>query len=173
MALELIAAIAAAFVLGGIALILRKLSGQRLPKWFVPASAGLGLIGFTIWSEYDWFDRVSAELPDGVEVVWQAEEGMPLRPWTYVMPITTRFIAMDTRGVAAHPANPDLRMAKLFTFARWQPVRDGLVAVDCAGGRHVMITEGVEFSPDGTLQGAEWTTSDATQGFHEVACRAG
>ncbi|WP_435257921.1 hypothetical protein ACSBLW_17715 [Thioclava sp. FR2] len=172
MALELIAAIVASFVLGGLALILRKLSGNRLPKWFVSAAAGVGLIGFTIWSEYDWFARVSDELPEGVEVVWHPTEAMPLRPWTYLAPITTRFVAMDVRSVAAHPNNPDLRMAKLFNFARWTPVRDGLVVVDCMAKRHVLVTEGVEITAEGALKGGEWTQGFVSDEFETAACKA-
>jgi hypothetical protein len=80
MALELVAAIVAGVALSGIAMILRRLSGGRLPKWIVSVAAGAGLIGFTIWSEYDWFSSVSAELPEGVPVVWSEAQPMPLRP---------------------------------------------------------------------------------------------
>lgn len=173
MALELIAAVAASFVLAGIALMLRKLSGNRLPKWFVSVSAAVGLIGFTIWSEYDWFSRVSAELPENVKVVWHAEEGMPLRPWTYVLPITTRFVAIDVKTVAVHPANADLRMARMYSFARWQPVRDGLTVIDCAQNRHVFVAEGIEITDQGELKGGEWTLGAESEGFAKAACSAG
>jgi hypothetical protein len=172
MALELIAAIVCAFALAGIALLARKLSGNRLPKWLVSVAAGVGLIGFTIWSEYDWFSRVSGELPEGVEVVWHAEQAMPLRPWTYLAPITTKFVAMDRRAMAQHPNNADLRMARLYNFARWQPVVDGLMIFDCAGGRQVMVQDGVEITPDGQLNGAEWATPAADDAFQNAACRA-
>lgn len=172
MALELIAAIVAAFAMAGIALLARKLSGNRLPKWLISVAAGAGLIGFTIWSEYDWFGRVAAELPEGVEVVWHSEQAMPLRPWTYLAPITTKFVALDRRAMAQHPNNADLRMARLYNFARWQPVVDGLMIFDCAAGRQVMIHDGVEITPEGLLQGADWATPTADDMFQNAACRA-
>lgn len=172
MALELIAAIVAAFALAGIALAARKLSGNRLPKWVISVAAGIGLIGFTIWSEYDWFSRVSGELPEGVEVVWHSEQAMPLRPWTYLAPITTKFVALDRRAMAQHPNNADLRMARLYNFARWQPVADGLMIFDCAAGQQVMVAEGIEIDGNGLLIGAEWVKPAADDTFQNAACRA-
>ena len=172
MAFEFFAAIVAAVALGGVVHLLRRLTGFRLPKWSVTAAAAVGLIGTTIWLEYDWFNRVSAELPEGVEVVWQAEEVMTLRPWTLIAPITTRFVAMDTRQIVQHPNNADLRMAKLFNFGRWRPVTDALMVFDCAQRRQVLVTEGVEISEDGALQGADWVTAPEGDGFQAAACTA-
>lgn len=173
MALELIAAIVAAIVCASIAFALRRLSGGRLPKWIITAAGGAGLIGFTVWSEYDWFNRVSAELPAGVKVVWQSEAAMPLRPWTFLFPITTKFVAMDVAKIASHPNNPDLRLARLYNFGRWQTVKDALMVIDCAGGRQVLVTEGVEVTPDGLLQGADWVVPAADDGFQTAACVTG
>ncbi|MDO8882496.1 MAG: hypothetical protein U0934_16500 [Pseudotabrizicola sp.] len=171
MAFEFFAAIVAAVALGGMAHLLRRLTGYSLPKWFVTVAAAVGLIGTTIYLEYDWFNRVSAELPAGVEVVWQAEEVMTLRPWTMIAPITTRFVAMDTRAIVQHPTNADLRMAKLFNFGRWRPVTNALMAFDCAGRRQVLLTEGAEISNDGILQGAEWVNAPDGDGFQAAACK--
>lgn len=172
MALELIAAIIAAISFGGMAYGLRKMTKERLPKWFVSFAAACGLIGCTIWLEYDWFSRVSAQLPQGVQVVWQADAAMPLRPWTYLVPITTKFVAMDTATMAQHPNNPALKMVRLYNFVRWQPVRDALMVVDCAAGRQVMVMEGVEITADGMLKGAEWVTPAADDAFQKAACPA-
>lgn len=172
MALEFFAAIVAAVALGGMAHLLRRLTGQRLPKWLVTVAAAAGLIGTTIFLEYDWFSRVSAELPAGVQVVWKSEEVMGLRPWTMVAPITTRFVAMDTRAIVQHPNNGTLRMAKLFNFARWRPVSNALMVVDCAQNRQVLVTEGVQITEDGILQGADWVSASEGDGFQAAACKA-
>jgi hypothetical protein len=173
MALELFAAIIAAVALGGIVHLLRRLTGGRLPKWAVTAAAGVGLIGTTIYLEYDWFNRVSAELPEGVEVVWHAEEVMALRPWTLIAPITTKFVAMDKRQIVQHPNNDALRMAKLFNFARWRPVSDALMVFDCAGQKQILVTEGVTIGEDGILTGAEWATAPGGDQIQAAACTAG
>jgi hypothetical protein len=173
MALELFAAIIAAVALGGIVHLLRRLTGSLLPKWSVTVAAGIGLIGTTIYLEYDWFNRVSAELPEGVEVVWYAEEIMTLRPWTLIAPITTKFVAMDRRQVVQHPNNDALRMAKLFNFGRWRPVTDALMVFDCTQGKQILVSEGVTIGEDGTLNGAEWVSAPEGDGFQAAACTAG
>ena len=172
MALELIGALMAAAALGLLVWALRRrLTG--LPKWSVPAAAALGLVGTTIWLEYDWFDRISAELPPEFEVVQVDEEAMPLRPWTYLKPIRMRFWALDHRKTAIHPQVSSLRLVTLVKFARWRPVEEGLMAVDCAGNRRVPVTPGVEITPDGTLTGAEWETAGERDMLQEAACREG
>ncbi|MCU0899866.1 MAG: hypothetical protein MUC82_05130 [Cypionkella sp.] len=170
MAFELVAAIIAAFAFGGMAHLLRRLAGRRLPVWTVTAAAAVGLIGTTVYLEYNWFTRVSAELPEGVKVVWQSDEVSALRPWTMVAPMTTRFVAMDTRDIAQHPNNAALRMAKLFNFARWQPVGDTLMVFDCAGRRQVLVTEGIEITEDGELRGGTWVDAPEGDGFQTAAC---
>lgn len=170
MALELLGSLMVAAALGlFLWAIRRKLTW--LPKWSISAAAGIGLIGTTIWLEYDWFSRVSAELPEGVEVVWHAEEASPLRPWTYLAPITTKFVALDRRQMAQHPKNSALRMARLYNFARWQSVVDGLMIFDCAETRQVLVRDGVEITDDGQLKGAEWVKPSADDTFQNAACR--
>ena len=171
MAFELVAAILAAIAFGALVHMLRRMTGKRLPVWSVTAAGAVGLIGTTIYLEYDWFNRVSAELPEGVDVVWQADEVMALRPWTMVAPLTTRFVAMDTRDIAQHPNNADLRMAKVFNFGRWRPVSDGLMVFDCAGRRQILVAEGVEITEDGQLTGADWVSAPEDDGFQAAACK--
>lgn len=158
MALELFAAVTAAFALAGIALLLRKLTGQRLPKWIVPVAAGLGMVGYTIWSEYSWYPRSVAALPPGVTVVSVDAQPSGMRPWTMVAPVKLRFLAMDLRAGAQHPVNADLRLVRLFAFARWQPVRDTAMVFDCAQGAQVLLQPGIEITADGQLISADWVT---------------
>jgi hypothetical protein len=172
MAFELIAGLLVAATLGLMVWALRRWL-PSMPKWSVPFAAALGLIGYTIWSEYSWYDRVSGELPTELEIVAVQDEAMPLRPWTYLAPIKMRFVAMDHRKTLAHPQAKDLRMVTLYSFSRWKPVDQGLMAVDCAGKRHVMVVEGVAFSADGVLTGADWQMAGPEDQLHVAACREG
>lgn len=172
MALELIGALVAAAAFGLFVWALRRRFAS-LPKWSVPVAAASGLIFTTLWLEYTWFSRVSGELPAGIEVVKVEEEAMPLRPWTYLKPITMRFWALDQRKKMIHPQVGTLRIVPLLKFARWRPVEDGLMAVDCAGNRRVPVIEGVEITEDGTLKGAEWEIASDGDKLQEAACREG
>lgn len=171
MGLELLAAIVAAVAFAGIAMMLRKVTRDRLPRWIVPAAAGLGLIGFTAWSEYSWFARVSGELPEGVEVVWADDNPQALRPWTFAAPLVTRFLAMDSRTLARHPAKDDLVLAEVYAFARWRGVEQGLVVVDCAGMRSVRLAEGVRISEAGELEGGAWADLAEGDQLGVAGCR--
>jgi hypothetical protein len=171
MALELVAAIVAAISFAGIALLLGKLMRGRLPKWAITVAAAVGLIGTTIWLEYDWFGRVSAELPEGFAVVDAQAAANPLRPWTYLAPITTRFSAIDATKIARHPEQAGLVMAPVYGFARWQNPQNALMVFDCAGKRRVVVTEGMEIAADGTLTGADWTNVETEDELQKAACQ--
>lgn len=173
MALELIAAIFAAFSMWGIGMGLVKLSRGHLPKWLPPLFAGVGLLGFAVWSEYDWFGRQTRDLPEGVVVVWTASDPTPLRPWTFLFPYTSRFAAVDQRAIVAHPTASGLVMARVYSFGRWQPVRDGMMVFDCKANRQVPVREGMEIDAAGTLIGAEWIEVDADDGYQSAVCKAG
>jgi hypothetical protein len=173
MGLELLAAIICAFCLGGIAYGVRRKRQDRLPQWIVPLAAAVGLIGYTVWSEYSWYPRVAAELPDGVEVVWAERAPNALRPWTFLAPLTARFLAMDTRTLAVHPSNKDLVLAQVYGFARWRGVEDGFLVVDCAGSRQVRLTETARITDAGELTGAEWVPMAPEDDIRKVACQEG
>jgi len=172
MAFELIAALVAAAVCGLMAWALRRWV-PSLPQWFVPFAAAMGLICFTVWSEYNWFTRVSAELPASFVVVDVQEEAMPLRPWTYLKPIKMRFLAMDLAKTISHPQQASLHIVTLYSFARWKAPEQRLMAVDCAGNRQVMLTAGVVIADDATMTGAEWMPVAIDDKLQEVACKEG
>ncbi|WP_137111437.1 hypothetical protein [Rhodobacter sp. SY28-1] len=172
MALELIGALIAAAALGLLAWALRRWR-PGLPRWLVPFAAAVGLIGTTLVLEYTWYSRVSAELPAGLEIVKVEEEAMPLRPWTYLKPITMRFWAIDQRKRMIHPQVGTLRLLPLLKFARWRPVESGLMAFDCAGARQVAVVEGVEITETGELTGADWQAAPEGDTLQAAACREG
>jgi hypothetical protein len=173
MALEFLGALVAAIAFGGIGLVARSLSGWRLPKWIVPFAAALGLIGTTIFLEYGWFSRIKAALPPGFEVVDSATRPSALRPWTYVLPITMSFTALQHDKTIKSPAQPSLRIVLLHDFARWQNRKERLMAVDCAANRQALMVTGAEISDDGTLTGAEWTVVPEGDTLQQAACKEG
>lgn len=171
MAIELIAAFVSAIACAGIAMLMRKLSGGRLPKWFVPAAAGAGMIGFAVVMEYGWYGRQAAALPEGVVVVWEDQRPQALRPWTMAVPMTSRFIAMDTRSLAVHPGGADLILAEVYAFARWQGIEQALLVVDCAGNRSVRLTTETKIDEAGVLTGGEWVPIAEDDSSAQVACK--
>lgn len=158
MLLELIATFTVGFGVAGISLLAIRLSGRRLPRWMTPASAGLAMIAFTIWSEYHWFTRTTEALPEQIIVTSANEASQPYRPWTYLFPQVNRFVAMDTTSLKTNPKFPDQVMVNLLLMARWAPGVEVPVLFDCAGGRRADLLDGITIASDGAVEGADWTT---------------
>ncbi len=173
MLFELIAAVVSGVALAGVAMLLRWLSRGLLPKWIVPVMAGLGMLSYSIWSEYSWFDRMNLALP-GIVASWQNEQTAFWRPWSYIKPVTTRFTAVDLKSAKRNPNQPGLVMIDILLLARWQPVTPVKVVFDCQNARRADLVDGkVSIADDGSLVGADWTKVEPDDAAMKIACSAG
>ncbi|WP_119166560.1 hypothetical protein [Algihabitans albus] len=155
MLIELVAAVALGFAAAGLALLARR-AVPSLPRFTVPAVAGLAMIGFGIWSEYTWFDRTSATLPDGIEVISAPAESAVWRPWSYVTPLVLRFMAVDLVGARRNEAAPGQVIVEAYVIGRHGPRARIPVLLDCVGLRRADIADGIDFAPDGTIAEGDW-----------------
>ena len=110
---ELIGTIFAGVTMGLIVWAVNRALKGRLPGWLVPVSAGLAMLVATISSEYGWFARTQATMPQGFVVADAIEEQVFYRPWTYAVPYVSRFVAVDQATARTHPAQPDKRIVDL------------------------------------------------------------
>lgn len=133
MAFELFAVIVSGFAGAGVMMLIMKLTGG--PRWLVPLAAGAAMLGVTVSSEYGWYGRTVANLPEGMVVADSVSRPVWWRPWTYAVPMTERFIALDTANLRANEATEGLYLADLYFFGRWRAVQSLQVMVDCPGGR--------------------------------------
>lgn len=170
MLFELIAVLAAGFAAAGVMLILRRLSGGRLPSWLTPVVAGAAMIAFTIYSEYSWFGRTRAGLPESLVVVRTVEDRAVYRPWTYLAPYVDRFLALDRTSIRRNEAVPEQRMVDLYAFGRWAPAQQIPVLVDCAGARQAALSGAVAFAEDGTVENARWEPLERDGELMAAAC---
>jgi len=81
--------------LGGISFFLRKLSRNRLPKWIIPISAGIGMLGYLAYYDYGWFEFKKSQLPPQAVVIDQASEKNFFKPWRYLVPAVSSFAILD------------------------------------------------------------------------------
>lgn len=135
MFLELIAVFVAGFAGAGAILLLNRVMGGRLPRWLMPVGAGLAMLAATISNEYGWYPRTARALPDGVSVASTHDSSAFYRPWTYVVPMVDRFIAVDHETRQPNSDTEGLYLADLYFFARWQPVQSVEMMVDCVNHR--------------------------------------
>ncbi|MEO0945524.1 MAG: hypothetical protein AAFY06_11875, partial [Pseudomonadota bacterium] len=152
MFVELIATFVAGIACAGLAMLLVRVSGRRLPRWITPLAAGAGMLAVTISNEYTWYNRTAASLPEGLEIAMTVEEQSWFRPWTQVWPYTKRFVAVDLGTARGHENQPDQTLVDLYFFGRWSPVNQAPMLFDCAGDRSALLIDGAEFAPDGSLR---------------------
>lgn len=169
MFLELIAVIFAGIATAGVVMLLGKFLGGQLPRWMAPVAAGLAMIGVTIASEYGWYGRSAAALPEGLVVAETVENQSFYRPWTYVVPYVDRFAALDTATVKSHEAHPQVYLAELYFFGRWAPVSKLPVWLDCGGGRRALAAADAVFS-SGLPDGLDWVEPGEGDPVLTTAC---
>lgn len=153
---ELVATVFAGLGAAGIALMLRKISGKKLPRYLVPVFAGLGMLGFQIHGEYNWYSHQVSLLPEGVVVVKAVEEQTSWRPWTFVKPQITRFMAVDVKNSAANSNNNDLVLANLYLFERRQAAINVKLVVHCKEQKRANFTEQLPLPAPGEAAGADF-----------------
>ncbi|MDQ2076890.1 hypothetical protein [Marinimicrobium sp. ABcell2] len=167
---EIVATAFAGLGAAGVALAVRRFSRQRLPKWTVPAFAGLGMLAFQIYSEYDWFHHQRSLLPQGVQVVRSVEESVPWRPWSYVVPQTVRFMAVDVENASVNRANLDLVLADIYVFERRLPARRIRQVFHCAQRATAMFSEQLEFPSPGEPVSEHWRQLDHDDPLFAAVC---
>lgn len=138
---HLVAAISAALAGAGIALILRNLSRNRLPKWIIPAFAGLGMLGYTIHYEYTWFDTKQARLPEGSVVVSSEEGHMLWRPWTLSFPMPLAYTVLDSANVQIE----DTDKGKIARFALYRFEKHHLLSTVKSASYQLLCNEKAMF----------------------------
>lgn len=171
MFLELIATFAVGLAAAGIAHLMNRLTGRRLPRWFIPVIAGITMIAFTIFNEYTWFQRTSNALPRGLVVVKSAEHKVAYRPWTYLKPYVDRFIAIDTLSLRRNENLPDKRILDLLVYGRWTPAQRIRAVFNCKTGQRADLLDGVTFNEDGSLKGATWYDTGLDDPITKAACK--
>ncbi|KIC34648.1 hypothetical protein [Leisingera sp. ANG-S5] len=170
MFLELIAVIFAGVAAAGVVMLLNRTLKGRLPRWMAPVAAGLAMIGVTVASEYGWYSRTKAALPEGLAVAETIENRSLYRPWTQVVPYVDRFAAVDTATMKSHAAHPQVFLADLYFFGRWAPVSKQAAVLDCGKWQRALAGGTVAFSGDGLPKGLDWIAAEADDAILTTAC---
>lgn len=131
------------------------------------------MIAVAVWSEYTWYGRTLETLPAGLEVASTDARAQLYRPWTYLVPLTNRFVAVDTGQAKSHEARPGQIVADLYLWQRWRPLQRHPVLFDCAGGRRALLPDTAVFASDGRVEGAIWTDVPGDDPVLSTACARG
>lgn len=125
---ELIAVAFAGLSGAGIAMGLRFII-KRLPKWIVPAMAGLCMLGFSIYSEYSWYSHTKSRLPEGSVVVSEVPHTAFYKPWSYAKPQILQFVVLDKNSVTS--VGDSQKQAMLYFFERRMKAQSLSILIDC------------------------------------------
>lgn len=169
---ELIATLVAGIAAAGIVFVINRSLKGRLPRWLMPVAAGFAMLAATISNEYGWFPRQQDNMPAEFVIAESVEATAFYRPWTYLFPFVERFVAVDTATISRHPAVPERRIAEIFLYSRWSPVKSLGVLADCEALRRAPITEAVQMNDDGSVEGVKWSTVPATDPILKTICEA-
>lgn len=137
---ELIATVVAGLGAAGMVHLLNVISGRRLPRWMMPAGAGLAMLGFTIWSEYNWAERTTGTMPEGLVVISEVEKSWWWKPWTYKQPQVVRLMTVDTATIKTNPDTPDVKLVNMYLYARWNHPKEVIQLIDCANAKWAFAT---------------------------------
>ncbi len=170
MIFEFIGTVMAGLAAGMLAWAIRRFSPARIPGWLIPVAGGAAMIATTISNEQGWYTRVTDQLPPTFVIAQTVEETAFYRPWTYLQPMTTRFIAVDTNSVRQNATVPDQRIVEVYFFGRWAPTHKVPVLFDCAGARTASLIDGADFAADGTVANASWEAMAADDPVFRAAC---
>lgn len=127
---ELFATAAAGFGAAGIMMMIRMFA-KRLPKWWVPAAAGLGMLGFQIYSEYSWFDHTRSLLPPSAAVVAEVPKTAFYKPWSYLKPQVLQFVAVDSAKTEIIDKQIPVIQTNLYFFERRMSAHTLPVWINC------------------------------------------
>jgi hypothetical protein len=146
---HLFALAAAGLGAAGVGFLLRAASGRKLPKWIVPACAGLGMLTYQIYFEYYWFEHKQSQLPASSVVVASETQQAIWRPWTYLIPMTVSFSVVDRSNLME--IQVDGNLVKRFILYRFQKEYVDLVSHHT----HLLNCDTMELVPeadDGSLR---------------------
>ncbi len=172
MFLELVATFVVGMAAAGVVMLVKRVTGGLLARWAIPACAGAAMIAYTIYSEYNWYTRTVANLPEGMEIATTVEKKAVYRPWTYITPYIDRFAAVDVATAMTNEELPDYKIVSVVFMGRWSPVSKVRMLFDCVGNRRVDLVEGRDLGDDGlpTNEGA-WVPLEADDPLLTTACK--
>ncbi len=138
---------------------------KRLPKWFVPAGAGLGMLFFQVYSEYTWFDHTRSLLPASTVVVAEAPETAFYKPWTYYQPQILKFIAVDATQTVKIGDSGQVLQTNLYFFERRMSAKTLPVVIDCQNQLQTHYLQEAELSDP-----KAWGKTEYTDKIVQVVC---
>lgn len=145
---------------GAFAFALRKLSRNKLPSWIIPVCAGIGMLSYLAYYDYNWFSLKRGQLPAESVITEQGRASNFFRPWSYVLPSVSSFVVLD--GKVRETRQDGQRLVE---YIRYEFINDYIerlesqpYVLNCTTGEQLQVpqngkpaTSKVEFVARGSL----------------------
>lgn len=148
----------------------RRFLGHELPKWLMPVAIALSMVIYSVWNEYSWSSRLIAKMPDSVSILGTGTTKTAFRPWSYAVPMVTRFSALDRAAFQPVQGSPEIRKGEVMLIERYAPMKLIPVAYDCVGQVRADLLEGAQIAPGGMLSGGAWVQLAEDDAGLRAAC---
>lgn len=170
MFVELITLVAIAFAVSGIVMISFRLIGKKAPKVLIILTAGVSMLGFTIWSRQNWAPNVKKNLPANIEVVHEVPYAGWLEPWTKIWPRSGRLVAIDHCNIQRNPKVPGLRLTDVMVLENNKATVTMRHVLDCSGSKMALVPDDVAFNDDGRPLDLEWVDTANAPYLQDAIC---
>lgn len=110
--------------MGALAFGLRKLTRNKVPKWWIPVFAAAGMMGYLAYYDYNWYEFKLSQLPEGSTVIQEHRKTSFFRPWSYAYPSVSAFTVLD--GKFSVQQQDQLRLVEYFEYTFRQDPVEGL-----------------------------------------------
>ena len=165
---EFVATLSAGIGAAGIMMMIR-LFIKKLPKWLVPAAAGLGMIGFQVHSEYTWFDHTRSLLPKSAVVVAEVSESAFYRPWSYVKPQVLKFVAIDSAKTVPVGESGQILQTNLYFFERRMSAQPWPILINCQTRLQANAPQQNNGEPL-SIDAEAWSKTDYSEKIAQAIC---
>ncbi|MEO1207562.1 MAG: hypothetical protein AAFV45_14640 [Pseudomonadota bacterium] len=142
----------------------------NLPGYIYPMAIGVSMLGYNVWAEYSWYSRTAAALPAHIKVVRTYSHAFPLQPWTYLLPYTNRFAAVDLSSKRPLPKSEGLTKASLILAKRFEPTIEVAFLYDCQKRQAAEIDNALRFTEEGLPVNAAWSSDASLTPMIEAVC---
>lgn len=132
-------------------------AGYSPARWLLPASAGLAMIVYSVWTDYAWLGHATAQLPEGTETLAIGRDSQPWAPWTYLAPVAVRFAALDPAQISE--IGEGKRRAEIMLIERRGPTTIVPQEFDCSNGMF-------------SVAGGQWAAAEPDDPAFIAVCKA-
>jgi len=134
-------------------------------------AAAAGMLAYSVYDEYTWYERSSATLPTRLQVVRTYATSMPYQPWTYAVPRIYRFDAVDLGSMRTNPEAKDLALIRLLRVTRNTSSENVSAILDCPNARYTEIDTSTKFTESGVPIDADWHSLNEHRSLKEAICK--